>query len=106
MSCLLIAGFMIFVWLRLYQQSHPLAFQGAVPEVRSTINLSDHHGTLQQAMEEPKVERTWGQPCEIQYVSSRKSSGAFCSATHIFWHKFRTEDYALIKSPHAYFSVS
>ncbi|CAK9225553.1 unnamed protein product [Sphagnum troendelagicum] len=50
-------GFMIFVWLRLYQQSHPLAFQGAAPEVRSTINLSDHQDTLQQAMEEPKEGR-------------------------------------------------
>ncbi|CAM6071246.1 unnamed protein product [Sphagnum tenellum] len=46
-------GFMMLVWLRLYQQSHPLVFEEAVSDVSCSmgaIDLSNHQEILQQTI--------------------------------------------------------
>jgi hypothetical protein len=55
------AGFMMLVWLRLYQQSHPLVFEEAVSDVRCSmgaIDLSNHQEIRQETIKAKPEVRT------------------------------------------------
>jgi hypothetical protein len=46
------AGFMLIVWLKLYQQSHPASFEKALSDAScgSAMDRIDHRKSLHQAM--------------------------------------------------------
>jgi len=75
-------GFMLIVWLKLYQQSHPASFEKALSDAScgSAMDRIDRRKSLHQAMMAPAAASSPGgtpsiKESKIQSFPDRKSSG-------------------------------